>query len=161
MKKFKRSKLFIDPRVQGAILARIVSYWVCCVLFITLPMLIMTVVSEPDLTFGAHLGVVWQSAGPLLTATVLLLPLAIYDVLKLTNKFAGPVYRFRRELSRMARGEEVQAIEFRGKDFWNDLADSYNLLLERLQSSDDVNERREQIASEDEDVESMATSAAE
>lgn len=154
MSTFKRTKLFIDPRVQGAILTRIITYWVCCILFITLPMMIMMGVVETETTMYEHFQKLWQNAGPMLIAALLLLPLAVYDVLKLTNKFAGPIHRFRRELARMAKGEDVNTLEFRGKDFWEDLAESYNLILDRLNTNDDQGletetEKEERVESND------------
>ena len=55
-----------------------------------------------------------------------------YDLLKLTNRFAGPVYRVRVTLEHLVRGETIRPVKFRDGDFWCDLAPKLNVLAARL-----------------------------
>ena len=43
-----RKKLFVDRKLQGALLKRIVIYWACCLLFITVPLLIGKSFEDPE-----------------------------------------------------------------------------------------------------------------
>lgn len=129
----KRIKLFVDPAVQGVLVRRALIYWAACVLFIVLPFLIGKTLVEPSKFFFEDLGSLRGQFGPILVCALLGLPLLVYDVIQLTNRFAGPVYRLRREMQRLANGEAVRPIYFRDGDYWQELATSFNQIAERLQ----------------------------
>lgn len=61
------------------------------------------------------------------------LPFAIFDLLRFSNRIAGPAYRLRHELSRLAAGDSVDPVIFRGDDFWQELADELNRLSARIE----------------------------
>lgn len=127
-----RRRFFVDFKVQGALLLRSVSYWGFCLLSITVMLIIWRVVSGPQQMFRDHLAEVWQRFAPALVASLLLLPLVLMDTVRLSNRFAGPVFRLRRSMKALVRGEKVQPIHFRDGDFWHDLADDFNILATRL-----------------------------
>ena len=52
-------------------------------------------------------------------------------MLRLTNRFAGPICRLRQQLQGFDRGEAVAGMEFRTGDFWRDLAIHVDALFER------------------------------
>lgn len=134
MAKPQRTKLFVDAKVQGTLLTRIVIYWVYCMLFLTVPMLIGKTYTNPDVFFFQQISQMWQQYWPIYSAAMVMLPFVLYDVLKLSNKFAGPLYRLRREMRRLADGEDVQPINFRDNDFWQDLAEPFNAIVARLKA---------------------------
>jgi len=68
-------------------------------------------------------------------ASFLLLPLVVYDIVQMSNRFCGPLFRLRRELRALARGEHVEPISFREGDFWQEFAQEFNALLARVQRS--------------------------
>lgn len=133
MDNLQRKRVFVDRAVQGALVWRMLAYWAACVLFITVPLLIGRTLVEPETYFFEQLGAVWRQFGPALTCTIVILPLVLYDVVKFTNRFAGPMFRLRREMRRLARGEPVRPMRFRGSDFWQQFAVSFNQIAERLQ----------------------------
>lgn len=134
MAKPQRTKLFVDAKVQGTLLTRIVIYWVYCMLFLTVPMLIGNTYANPNVFLSEQIRQMWQQCWPIYAAAAVMLPFVLYDVLKLSNKFAGPLYRLRRELRRLADGEDVQPIHFRDNDFWQDLTDPFNTIVMRLKA---------------------------
>jgi signal transduction histidine kinase len=75
------------------------------------------------------LGNIWQIIGPAVVVSLLVLPIAMFDMLVYSNKFAGPLLRFRRNFGELARGEEVRQIHFRPGDLLNDLSENYNTLV--------------------------------
>ena len=78
------------------------------------------------------MGHVWRQCGPAFIASILLLPLVIVDVLRMSNRFVGPLQRIRRSLRDMAAGRDVPYIAFRKGDFWCELADDVNRLNDRV-----------------------------
>ncbi len=130
---YKRRQLFVDPRVQGALVLRTVLYWIMCVTAITLMLLCWRIVTGPARMFHTHFEHMWFHFGPALVASFLVLPLVIFDVVRMSNRFCGPLFRLRRSLRALARGEPVAPISFRDGDFWPEIAQEFNALLARLQ----------------------------
>lgn len=128
-----RKKLFVDPKVQGALVVRVGFYWVVCLITITLMLLCWRILSGPARLFYTHFDEMWFNFGPALIASFILLPLVLVDIVRLSNRFAGPLVRLRRSMRALARGEEVRPIQFREGDFWQEFADEFNALLARMQ----------------------------
>jgi hypothetical protein len=63
-----------------------------------------------------------------------LLPMFVLDTIKLSHRFAGPIYRLRRTIQSVAAGEAPRHLKFRDFDFWQGLAEDYNKLIDRLTS---------------------------
>jgi hypothetical protein len=127
-----RKQLFVDPKVQGALVLRVLLYWVVCLITITLMLLCWNVLRTPRM-FYTFLDDMWYQYGPALLASFLLLPMVVVDVIRLSNRFAGPLFRLRRCMRALARGEYVEPIRFREGDFWRDFADEFNAVLARVQ----------------------------
>lgn len=127
----KRKKLFVDRAVQGSLLRRVALHWalyftglvVVLGIFYVLKSLATSQPMSLDDFFRDHM----------ITFAVLLalVPVFLYDTLKLSHRFAGPIVRLRNGLRDWADGKEVSAIKFRQKDFWADLADHFNRAVER------------------------------
>lgn len=128
-----RRHLFVDPKVQGALVTRVIMYWFVCLIGITLMLLCWRIMTGPPQMFAVHFEDLWFNYGPAVIASLLLLPLVIVDVLRLSNRFVGPLLRLRRSMRQLGRGEEVEAIEFRETDFWPEFADEFNAIRLRLQ----------------------------
>jgi hypothetical protein len=61
-----------------------------------------------------------------------MLPIFIVDTIKLSNRFAGPIYRLRLTIRSLAEGETFRPLRFRDFDFWQGLADDFNMMVDRL-----------------------------
>jgi hypothetical protein len=127
-----RKRLFVDALVQGALVRRLGLYFCSAIVFVVLPSAIARTYLEPERFFFSHLLDVTTEYGPVLLTLIAMAPFVFYDALKLTNRFAGPIYRLRQQLQRFENGEDVSRIKFRDGDFWPDLAVQVNALLERV-----------------------------
>lgn len=130
----RRSKHFIDRHVQGALLFRAARYWVLSLTMVAgLTVLgwlfvwpgIPSVVAD-----WGQLAPLGQVLGLGLVVTVLLLPVVLYDLSKLSNRFVGPIFRLRRSMNDLADGKPVKPIRFRDGDYWQDVAEAFNRVLE-------------------------------
>jgi len=128
-----RKQLFVDPKVQGALVIRVVMYWVVCLTTISVMLLCWRIVTGPARPVYTHFDDMWFFYGPAAIASLLLLPLIIVDIVRLSNRFTGPLLRLRRSMRALARGEQVAPIEFRDADFWQDFAEEFNRVLARVQ----------------------------
>ena len=135
-KKDLRKQLFIDPKIQGALVVRVVFYWVVFLIAITLMLLCWRIVTGPARIFYTHVDEMWFFYGPAAVASFLLLPLVIVDIVRLSNRFTGPMLRLRRSMRQLARGEHVEPIKFRDTDFWHEFAEEFNAVLARFQGED-------------------------
>jgi hypothetical protein len=129
----KRRQLFVDRHVQGALLLRAAGYWLFCLLTVSLMVLCWGVLTGPRAPAAVTLGRLLTTYAPALLASLILLPMVLVDCNRFSNRFVGPLLRFRRTLRQLADGEKVRPIKFREKDYWQDLADTFNDVLERMQ----------------------------
>ena len=142
MRSEKRQRLYIDGSVQGTLLKRILLYWGS--------FLLLTMALSWSLSFVVHwfvlqmppstpllLRAFWISQWTTVLAFAATLPAVIYDSLRVSHRFAGPFLRLKRAVKQLADGETVQPLHFRDGDFWQDVADDFNRVLERIQPSAD------------------------
>jgi hypothetical protein len=66
-------------------------------------------------------------------ATICLLPLVLYDVLRHSSRFVGPIVRLQNTMGQLAQGKTVEPLRFRKQDYWQDLTSAFNANLSRLQ----------------------------
>jgi hypothetical protein len=133
MAKFKRRQLFVDSKVQGAVVLRLLGYGLVTFITTTSMILIWRMTTGPRQPLSLHFADLWIDYGPALIASLLLVPLIVIDCVRLTNRFAGPLYRMRRSLRDLAMGVPVSPIYFREADFWQDIADEFNAVSAKLQ----------------------------
>ncbi|MDG2219817.1 MAG: hypothetical protein P8L85_00440 [Rubripirellula sp.] len=137
----KRTRLLIDPAVQWAMVRRVLIHWglflVCLVSLGALVRVLLEVGNEP---FSS----VWRSAIlsqiPVIGVMLVMMPLFLRDTMKLSNRFAGPMFRLRTSLRGLATGHPRSPIKFREEDFWQEAASDFNQVLEqveRLQAEND------------------------
>jgi hypothetical protein len=135
----RRKKQFIDANVQGALARRIILHWVVFLMVATLAAFVLQVLSNPFRPLVAHARDMWWTHGPFLLVLVFLLPVFVVDTIKLSHRFAGPIFALRRALREIVQGKPPRKLKFRRYDFWHDLAEDYNAVLLRLQLvSDEV-----------------------
>ncbi|MBP87895.1 MAG: hypothetical protein CMJ64_14425 [Planctomycetaceae bacterium] len=139
-----RKRLLVDRQVQGRLVFRFLYYWLCCILFLVVPILIARVVASPATPFGAHFfGFVrdyWQAV----PASILILPFLYVDLLRITNGFAGPIFRMQREMKKLANGQLAKPVRFRDGDAWPELGVYFTQIAKQMDlldesQSDDVN----------------------
>ena len=128
----KRRQYFVDPKVQGAIVVRCLMYWGACLLTTFVMLFFWSLLNGPARFSWMTIDQLWFNYGPAFIASLLMLPLVLWDILKMTNRFAGPVLRLRRELKKLGNGEHVNPLFFREGDYWRDVAADFNRLVVRV-----------------------------
>jgi nitrogen fixation/metabolism regulation signal transduction histidine kinase len=142
----RRKKHFIDSNVQGALTRRIIFHWLVFMLVTSVVAFFLQVLSNPFQPLATHLQNLWWSQGPFLLVMVFLLPVFVLDTIKLSHRFAGPIFSLRRTIRDVAQGKPARKLKFRSRDFWQDLADDYNTMLSRFGALD---ETKSETAEED------------
>lgn len=150
----ERKKTFVDPKVQGALVRRLVVHWVSFLLVASLVAFCLQVLSNPFRSLAEHTQQLWWTHGPFLLVMVFLLPVFVLDTVKLSHRFAGPIYRLRKVILEIADGSPPPRLKFRDFDFWQGLAADFNRMVDQLVS------RRESLADLDGELEAEADDAA-
>ncbi len=133
----KRKTVLVNRRVQGQVLVRVLWLWVLYHVVLWHVMLFFRFIQY----CGERLS--GGSARPfsdlfaefvhnhysMLICAVFVLPYLVWDVLKLTHRFVGPLVQFQRCLTSLARGELVKEVRIRKGDFLGELQDSFNEFL--------------------------------
>ena len=133
--RLSRKQLVVDIRFQGTLAVRIVLYWLLCLFAIGALLLVRRALTMPIRPMNAILGELGSLYGPAAIASLFILPMVVVDVLRLTSRYAGPIFRLRRSLQALADGEAVEGLRFRGGDFWQGLACDFNTVAGRLRPS--------------------------
>lgn len=129
MFRVKRRQLFVDPKVQGALLARVIGYWALYLFAVAVLMVGWEILSQPPSPFLTHLRNAWFDCVPVFVASCVLLPFLATDIVRFSNRFCGPLVRVRDGLRGLARGEQVHPVQFRKDDFWQDMGDEFNAVV--------------------------------
>ena len=141
-----RQKLLINREVQGALIIRNVVHWCFYMAAILLVVSIWTSFHTPS-GGPTAIELVFESFvyfSPAILASMLLMPLFIYDHLKASHKVAGPIFRLQTEMQKLIDGEEVQELRFRDGDHWAALAKDFSKLAEIVNE----NRRQDQLEQE-------------
>ena len=128
----RRTIFLVDREVQGTLMVRAIFYWLFCLLSISLMLVCWNAYTGPSRRFVDLLLDVYHRYGPALLASLILLPIVMMDVVRLSNRFVGPVMRLRNALRELADGRPAQPLNFRDDDFWRELAVDFNQAAARV-----------------------------
>src|SRR5690348_3628943 len=112
MKTFRRRIFLIDPKVQGALAIRVVGYWLFALLSTWFFLVLWNVWSGPARPFSVVFDEVYHHFAAAAVISLMVLPIVVMDVLRVSNRFAGPAWRLKRALRELAEGKEVPALTF-------------------------------------------------
>ena len=123
----KRTTFLVDPVVQWAIGRRVILHWILFgVCLITANVMLRTIVTMTELPFAEAIRVAATQQISVIVVMAMMLPMFVLDTMKLSNRFAGPMYRIRNALVQLPTGEPMKTLTFRAGDFWADVAEDFN-----------------------------------
>jgi len=132
MSRPRNPAFIIDRQVQGALLLRTVVYWMFCFVSISVLLICWEALHGSSLRMIDLVSRLYYRYGPVLSASFILLPIILLDVIRVSNRFVGPVLRLRQGLRDVADGRPAQPLNFRDDDFWRDLASDFNRAVARV-----------------------------
>lgn len=135
-----RRKKFIDPRVQGSLVRRLVFHWMLFMIVTALASFVLLVLSNPFQPLSFHFQNLTWSHGPLLLVMFFMMPVFVVDTIKLSHRFTGPIFALRRAMREVAQGQPPRQVQFRSNDFWHEVAEDYNAMLAKLGANVDKTE---------------------
>ena len=129
----KRRKKYLVDDVQSALLKHMMLSWIA--VFGVIASVLLAVESYKGgfaLGFYECLAAMWRHNAALVIALSILAPMMAYDSVRISHRFAGPMVSFRRAVNNLGNGESVDPIRFRKNDYWHDLAESFNRVIDRI-----------------------------
>ena len=137
----KRSKVYVDKIVQGALARRIIMHWF---LFFAAIMVSLTALQyflgDPNSSFTEHMGAIWGDYSFFILLMFAMVPVFVWDTLKVSHRFAGPMLRLRTEMKNLANGDQVGELKFRDNDFWLELSDDFNKVAKKVGEDQETQE---------------------
>lgn len=130
-----RKQIFVDPQVQGGIVARLMGLWIAASALAIVVALLLQFFANPTGGISKYLSEMGQHLLPLVMAFAVTLPIAVLHLLRFTHRFAGPVVRLRRSLSELAAGKNPPRLKFRDGDYWQEMAGHFNNVANTLAES--------------------------
>ena len=85
-----------------------------------------------SLGFGENMKALWSQYGLLALVLGVLSPVFIYDSIKMSNRFVGPMVSFRRSLKQLADGGDPGKAQFRENDYWKEMAGDFNTIANEM-----------------------------
>ena len=134
--KNRRRKLFVEPRMQGLLVFKVILYWVNGFLTIGLLIAAWSVFMHMPKTSTELFARMWDSVGPALIASIFLMPLIVMDCIRWSNRYAGPMVRLHESLTELADGESVAPLKFRKGDLWFEMAEQFNRISQRIEQAE-------------------------
>lgn len=149
----RRRKLLVPTGIQGALVRRLVLQWFLffAVLLLALPLWHAIRTADFSRPFSEQMAAGLASSAPAYVLILAILPLFAYDTVKLSNRFAGPIYRIHKSLRALADGEPVKPIRLRRGDYCQELAADANRLVARLAAQPPAREKPRTAADADDE----------
>jgi methyl-accepting chemotaxis protein len=137
MSQVERKRFFVNSIAQGHILMRFAMYWTVyhIVLWHTLFLFrffqyrFELMMGEPPQTFGELYGSFCVQYYPIVFSAVAMIPLLLWDIVKMTHRIVGPLIRFQRALETLQRGERLNSVKLRDRDLLREYEAAFNTFL--------------------------------
>lgn len=132
-------QLLVDGHVQASLLARAAFYGISGVIYFLVILVFSETVANEDASLGKCISQCLDEAIFWVPGLMLMVPLVVYDLLRLGNQLVGPMFGIRREMRRLIDGESEQPLTFRDGDHWIEMAGLYNQIREEMMLLRDEN----------------------
>jgi hypothetical protein len=145
--KVKRKTYYVNGQIQGALILRVMRYWLLSLLIMGGLTFLGWMFIYPGI--GSFIGpdAILSQVIPVfvmgIVSACLLLPIALRDSVRFSNRFVGPMIRIQRAMEQHADGQDVQPIRLRDGDYWHDFAAAFNRILEHTRDAEPVQRRAE------------------
>ena len=142
--KIQRKIIFIKKKFQ----LKLVAFVMLCVLFAT-ALITYEFLSLLQAVFTKHpalLQSIFAEGSSLITLFLIKIAICFIIILLFTallsNKIAGPLYRFEEAFKQVARGDKKVRVSLRKGDTLRDLEKEFNNMMDILDNSDDTEEKK-------------------
>lgn len=123
-----RRQLIVHPRIQYLLLTLSLAFLIIGgAVTLNLVKLLETQALADDLAPTQHYI-------PIFGLTLLVFISMLAANLLVSNRIVGPVYRLKRYMDALANGQDLGAMKVRDDDYFSEVAESYNKMIEKIKS---------------------------
>ena len=156
----RRRQFWVDPETQGNLVLRVVLYWLVCLLTVGVVLMLIAALGEPRSPVNAASTMLLKFYLPAALASLLALPIIVFDSIRQSNRFAGSAIRFQQAMQRLADGETGSPLVVRKGDRWRCLADHFNQIALRLEELENAQQQQNDTAPSEKQDEAVTTTTA-
>ncbi len=130
----RRRRVVIDVKTQRALSMRMVVH---CLLFMVVGGVVASLneyMVNSTMTSQLLRESLTRNFLSYFCTVIALMPILIYDSMKLSNRMVGPICRLRDTMRKISRNEQVAPLSFRTRDYWQEVPGEFNSMIERLRS---------------------------
>jgi hypothetical protein len=135
-----RKQVFVSGRIQGSIVKHAIFYWAVYHLILWHILFMYRYVQyRAELIAGGPPSTFWDLYAKfshdhvaMILCALPILPVLVWDVIRVTHRVAGPLVRFRECLKALTRGEHVPFVRIRKGDYLVDMERAFNDYLATL-----------------------------
>lgn len=162
----QRKRLLVNWSVQGPLLIRLVVHLVtfCCAMSSLVILCWMYQRNAIESVFGPNsepLDAFWYRFLPIAGCSLAVLPFVLYDMLRITNRIAGPLYRFEQVMKQFEETGVLPKAELRENDLLGDFCVRFNKFVAVMHDQHPDTAPTSEIANSDGEESSNATVAEE
>ena len=133
----RRKKTYVSRRAQGRILGRVGAYWILYHFVLWHGLFVYRYAQHRVAVAGGESAIPFRQLysefctdySPLLVCAALILPLFMFDFVRMTHRVVGPLVRVRNALHALMEGQRVPQVEFRKGDLIPEFEAEFNLFL--------------------------------
>lgn len=125
-----RRRYFVHKHLQRALVVRMMLHIIAFAAASFAVTLFLEIVRDPFREPTQWRQMITTAVVAFSATTICLLPILAWDSVKFSNRFVGPILRLQSELGKVGH-QTISAIRLRRSDYWHELADEFNLMLER------------------------------
>jgi len=118
---------------SGVVIKALLTHWVIAnIVVFTYFLVLQMFASGMQGSISEHMVAIWERYAPLIVVAVTFFPVFLYDAVRLSHRFAGPMVNLKHCLKSLAKGEAVRPLKFRDRDFWQELTGDVNAIADRM-----------------------------
>lgn len=130
-----RNRVFVNARMQGALVVRVAAYWFFSIVAVGLILLCLDIAQGPWGPFfdQVRFGRLWEQYASVAIASFFILPVILADTVLTSNRIAGPLVRVRAAMRALAAGQPMTPLQFRKHDLWYGVAEELNAVMDYVE----------------------------
>ncbi|XZE55440.1 hypothetical protein SH139x_001451 [Planctomycetaceae bacterium SH139] len=118
--------LVIEPKIQWTLAIRTIIHWVACVTYFAVVLFFTQMLYDPEQSFWEHVRAYTFDALHWLPAILLLLPLVVYDTLRVSQRIVTPVLQVQAGLAELVQDQKSAQLEIAEENYFPELLSHFN-----------------------------------
>jgi len=136
-----RQQPLVEHDVQVSLIFRVVLYGAACMTYFTVIQFFTQAMHHPGIPIAEVFLSLTDEAIYWVPGFLVLGPLMVYDMLRITNRIAGPIFSVRCEMRALNAGERGRGLRFRNDVYWDTLATEFNEIRQQIIDLREENDR--------------------